>query len=148
MCLLGRLVTCAKFELLFISTFQIKKTCFEKLARRNHTEYLREIYLLTLRPTKQPTKQQNPEVEKQSRTMQNLSRLRELINRDDTRHGIQSLQGRPTLDYALNCTDKVCCKHYRCLQCHTVNIFFNIHPIKEWAMRLFCLHCPYCRLLK
>ena len=81
MCLLGSLVTCAKFKLLFISTFQIEKTHFEKLTHRNCTDLLREIYLLTCdQQSNQPTNQQNPEVEKLSCTMQNLSCLRELIN--------------------------------------------------------------------
>ena len=64
--------------------FRLKKTHFEKLARRNCTEFLREIYLQTCDQRNQPTNQQNPEVEKLSRTMQNLSRLRELINGGDT----------------------------------------------------------------
>ena len=72
---------CAKFELLFISTFQIEKTHFEKLACRNCTDLLCDIYLLTCnQATKQPTNQQNPEVEKLLHTMQNLSCLCKLIN--------------------------------------------------------------------
>ena len=72
---------CAKFKLLFISTFQIEKTHFEKLAHRNCTDLLCDIYLLTCnQPTNQPTNQQNPEVEKLLHTMQNLSRLHKLIN--------------------------------------------------------------------
>ena len=73
---------CAKFKLLFISTFQIEK---KHVLKSSHIEIIPNFYVRFItnrhdQPSNQATNKQNPEVEKLLCTMQNLSCLHELIN--------------------------------------------------------------------